>query len=78
MPEASVPGIGAGIRRRDRESNAALAGELERVREEILDHLLEAFGVGEDRRGQRGIQVDRELQAPRLGHVAEGALHVAV
>src|SRR5690348_15120652 len=51
--------------------------ELERVRQQVLQHLLQALQVGEHRRRQPRISADEEIDALRLGDVAERALDVA-
>src|ERR1700712_5893860 len=48
--------------RRNTEANAALGGELEGVREQILQHLLQTLGVGDDAASQIGIDVDVKRQ----------------
>ena len=62
----------AALRGRDAEPHAALRGELERVRQQVLQHLLQALGVGGDAAAEIGIEVDLERQLPGLGLVAEG------
>ena len=55
-----------------------LVRELERVRQQVLEDLLQPLGVGEHRRaaGSGPSWID-EVDALRLGHVAERALDVA-
>src|ERR1700752_4709571 len=62
--------------RRDGERNAALLGELERVGEQVLQHLLEAPYIGTDARRQSGVDGNRELQAFALRDLPEAALEV--
>ena len=59
------------------ERDLAAVRELERVREQVLDDLLQALGVGGHRRRQLRVAADEEVELLRLGHVAERALHVA-
>src|SRR5262245_52679707 len=61
----------AALRRRDAQPYAALRRELERVREQVLEHLLQALGIGDDAASERGVEVDLEEQLPGLGLVAE-------
>ena len=53
-------------------------GELEGVREQVLDDLLQALRVGEHRLRQPRIHADQEVERLGLRHVAEGALHVVL
>jgi hypothetical protein len=62
--------------RPDSEADAAVDGELERVGEEVLQHLLEAAGVGAQGGRQRLVHGDGELQTPVLRHLAERALQI--
>ena len=55
----------------DLELNAATLGELERVRQQVLEHLLQALGVGDEAAAERRIEVDLERKLPRFGFVAE-------
>ena len=49
----------------DAQRHAALLGELERVREQVLQHLLQALLVGDDRRRHvRAGDLDREARGP--------------
>jgi hypothetical protein len=50
-------------------------GELEGVREQVLEHLQQALGVGVDRPSEVGIEGGAELDAAPLGLVTERALH---
>ena len=56
------------------QAHAAALGELERVREQILQYLQQALGVGGDRPSQARIEVRREGQLARVRLVAEIAL----
>ena len=69
-------GAPAAGRRVDAERDPASLRELERVREQVLDDLLEPLRVGEDRPRDSGTDLDREIEALDLGDVAERALHV--
>ena len=53
--------------------HVALRGELERIREQVLENLLQALRVGRERARQRRVDVDVERQALRLGDVVERA-----
>ena len=77
-PEAVAEPARAALGLADGQGDPSLPGELERVRQQVLDHLLQALGVGQHGPGRRGIEVDRELEALRLRDVAEGAFHVVV
>src|SRR4029077_12691672 len=55
-------------------AHAAPLGELERVREQILQHLQQALGVGGNRPPQTGIEVRREGELAGVRFVAEIAL----
>ena len=66
-----VPSTG-GHRRLERD--AAPLGELERVRQQVLEHLLQALGVGLERRRQAGLDVHLEVEPLEVGHLPEGAL----
>ena len=59
----------------DIEADAALGGELERVRQQVLEHLLQPLGVGGDAAAEIGIDVDFERQLPRFRLVAERPRH---
>ena len=56
----------------DREPDAALLGELERIGEQILEHLLEALGVGDQAAAQMRVGVQLEGELAVLCLVAEG------
>ena len=71
---ADQPLVGAG----DRERHRALVRELERVRQQVLDDLLQPLDVGDQRLRQRLLDVDPEVEVLRLGEVAEAPLDRAV
>ena len=73
---ALVPRISR--RRADLERYRALRRELERIREQVLEHLLQALGVGLDRGRQVGGGFDGELESLLLGDVVEHAFDHAV
>ena len=73
-----VAQAGAVGRVADRQRHAALVRELERVREQVLEDLLEPLLVGDDRARAARVEVDLERQALLLGHVAERPLGVLV
>ncbi len=52
-----------------------MRGEFERIRQQILEHLLQALGVGRDRTGKIGIGIDLERKLARLGFVTERPRH---
>ena len=58
-------------RRKDLELNAATLGELERVRQQVLEHLLQALGIGDEAASERRIEIDVERKLPCFGLVAE-------
>ena len=53
------------------EPDAALRRELERVRQQVLEHLLQPLGVGGDGAAEIGIDMDLERELPRFRLVAE-------
>ena len=67
-------GAPAAGRRRDREPHAALVGELEGVRQQVLQHLLQALRVGDDAAIELGIDLRRRRRGrgsrPRGGTAA--------
>ena len=65
----------AAHRRRDVEAHAALRRELEGVGQQVLEHLLQPLGVGDDAAAEIGIDVHIERQLPVLGLVPERARH---
>ena len=68
--------VHVGRRSADAELDGAAVRELERVREQVLQHLLEALLVGRELlRGVRR-QVDREVESLLARHRREGALDV--
>ena len=58
---------------RDLEPHAAVRGELERVGQQVLQHLQQALGVGDDAPRQARIDVDVEVELAPLGFQAERA-----
>ena len=64
----------AALRQPDMEADAALRRELERVRQQVLQHLHQALRVGVELAAQAGFQMRRELQRARFRFVAEVAL----
>src|SRR5579862_1775128 len=62
----------AAHRRSDVKSNAALRGKFERVRQQVLENLLQPLGVGRDGAPEVRIDMDLERKLPRLRLVAEG------
>ena len=59
----------------DTELDAALIGELEGIRQQVLQHLLQAFRVGRDAAVEGGIELHLERQAPVIRLVAERPRH---
>ena len=55
----------------DAELDAAVLGELEGVGQQVLQHLLEALGVGDDAAVEMGVELDVERQVAPLGLVTE-------
>ena len=53
--------------------HAALGGELERVRQQVLQNLLQAFRVGDHAAGEVLVDLDAERKLAVLGFVAERA-----
>ena len=58
-------------RRSDVQRHTAALREFERVRQKILQHLLQPFQIGEDRLRQILIERDIELESLVVGHVLE-------
>src|SRR4029079_2633918 len=63
--------------RLDAQRHMAFVRELEGVRQQGLQHLLQALAVGEHRLRQLRVEADEEIDILRLGDVAERALDVA-
>src|ERR1700710_2319765 len=61
--------------RRYAEANAALGGELEGVRQQVFQHLLQTLRVGDDAAAEIGIDIDVERQVPVVRLVPERASH---
>ena len=59
----------------DRDTEPAL-GELEGVGEQVPEHLLQPLAVGLQRRRERRVHVDLEVEPLGVRHLAEGALDV--
>ena len=57
---------------RNRKTYTALLGELECIGQQILEHLLQALGVGHKTAGQMRIGIYLEAKPPVLGLVTEG------
>ena len=68
-----MAGVPPAQRGRDVEPHAALGGEFERVRQQILEHLLQTLGVGHDAASQIRIEVHLERKLPIFRFVAERA-----
>ena len=66
-PASSPPG------RRHPQAHAAALGELEGVREQVLEHLLQTLGVGHQGAAERRVEIDVERQLAALRLVAEHA-----
>jgi hypothetical protein len=60
----------------ERQDDAAGVGELERVREQVLEDLLEPLVVGDDRHRKLGVDLDLEIEPVLLGDGAECPLGV--
>ncbi len=56
---------------RDRELHASVLGELECVGQQVLEHLLQTFGVGDQAAREMRIGVHLETQPPVFCFVAE-------
>ena len=70
------PGVQPRVRDARAQAHAAALGELERVRQQVLEDLLQALGIGVQRAAELGREVDREIQRAAFGFVAEAALEV--
>src|SRR5262249_185736 len=55
------------------QAHAALRGELERVRKQVLENLLQALGIGGEAASEIGIETDIERKLTRFRLVAERA-----
>ena len=62
-------------RGRNLELNAAAVGELERVGQQVLQHLLQTLGVGHQAASKGRIEIDLERKLSRVRFVAERAAH---
>src|SRR5262249_47942616 len=65
----------AALRERDVEADAALRRGLERVRQQVLQHLLQTFGVGDDAAADARIEMRIERERSRLRLVTERTRH---
>ncbi len=75
LAEHRMLGAPAAESRRDIEADAALGGEFECVRQQVLEHLLQPLGVGGDAAAEIGIDVHLERQLARIRLVAERPRH---
>src|SRR4029079_14984775 len=69
--ELVVPGRPAALGTENAQRYPSLFSELDRVREQVLEDLLQALGVGLDHRRQAGLDLDGEIEALVLGKLAE-------
>src|SRR5262249_51217973 len=69
--EHGVPGVPAALNLRNVQAHAALRGELKCVRKQVLENLLQSFGVSGDAASKIGVETDLERELPRLGLVPE-------
>ena len=65
----------AAERRRHGHAHAALGGELERVGQQVLQHLLQAFGIRHHAAAEIAVDLDLERQMAVLGFVPERPSH---
>src|SRR5262249_7270181 len=63
------------LRLQNAQPNASLRRELERIRQQVLEHLLQSLGVGRDAVAEIRIKVDRKGKLARLRLVAERTRH---
>src|SRR5690606_41986042 len=63
------------LRRTDTQAYAAALGELERVRQEILQHLQQALRISVDGAAERRPELGREREAAGFRFMPERALH---
>ena len=71
LVEHRMLGAPAAERGRDVEPHAAVLGELEGVRQQVLEHLLQALGIGDDAAPEMRIDLHIEGKGPPLGVVTE-------
>src|SRR5258706_628678 len=64
-------GAPASHRGRNVQSHAAFCRELERVRQQVFQHLLQPLRIGDDAAAQIGIEIDVERQLAIFGFVPE-------
>ena len=55
----------------DQQAHAAVFGEFEGIGEEVLQHLLHTFGIGDDAAGKVGIEINVEREVSTFGLVPE-------
>ena len=60
LPEHRMLGAPTAMRRRNIEPHAALGSELECIREQVFEHLLQALRIGGDAAPEVGIEIDLE------------------
>ena len=70
MIELHPPGADSHV-----QAYAALRGELEGIRQQILEHLLQPLAVGRDAAPEIWIDMDFKRQLPRFGFVPERPCH---
>ena len=73
--EHGVPGRPAFAGRKDLEVHPAALGELEGVRQQVLEHLLQPLGVGEDAAAETGINLQVESEPAIVRFVTEWPRH---
>ncbi len=71
-----MTGRPAGAGMVDGQRNPAAGGELERVRQQVLQDLLQPRDVCCDRRWQPGADLDRKPELLDVRHMPEGAQHI--
>src|SRR5260221_539312 len=71
MIQDRVLGAPSAQRRRHRQPDAAFGGELEGIRQQVLQHLLQALGVGHHAAGEVLVDADVERQLAVFGFVLE-------
>ena len=74
----SAPACRDGIDQLDVQRDLSAVGELEGVRQQVLQDLLQALHVGDHGLRQARVEADEEVDALRFGDVAEGALAVVL
>ena len=76
--EIFVVGAPARLHRFDGQGHLAVMRELESVGEQVLDDLLQPFGIGEHRLGQARVEADEEVDVLGFGNVPEGPLDITL